>query len=141
MKKIFVTVLCAVAISACATPPRFEYGAYEPTLYAFYKKPELRERYETALEKAIKRGETQNRLAPGLHAALGYLRLQDGDSATAIQHFQQEMIAFPEAAYFMERVISRITGNPPADSGLGEESIAVDKPEVTTEQNSETVVG
>ncbi|MNE50870.1 hypothetical protein D3C77_337030 [compost metagenome] len=43
-----------------------------------------------------------------MHAELGYLYLEEGDSTAALQHFQQERVLFPESARFMDRVISQI---------------------------------
>lgn len=108
--RILMTGALALGLAACATPPRFEYGAYEPTLYAYYKKPEMRDKFETALEKAIEKGEASDRLAPGLYAELGYLHLDQGDEAGAIQLFEKEASAFPESAFFMTGVVNRLRG-------------------------------
>lgn len=107
--KVFVLGATALSMAACATPPRFEFGAYEPTLYAYYKKPEMADKYEAALEKAIERGEATDRLAPGMYAELGYLRLSQGDQSAAVQMFEREADAFPESAFFMNRIVTRLT--------------------------------
>lgn len=112
--RLFLLGAVAVSLAACATPPRFEFGAYEPTLYAYYKKPEMADKYEAALEKAIEKGEASERLAPGMYAELGYLRLAQGDQAAAIQMFESEANAFPEAEFFMSRIVDRLT--PAADN-------------------------
>lgn len=106
----FLLLAGVLAVTACATPPRFEYGAYEPTLYAYYKKPEMADRFEQALEKAIEKGEASDRLAPGLLAELGYLQLLQGDQAAAIALFEKEAEAFPESGFFMNAVVSRLKG-------------------------------
>lgn len=74
-KKSYMLLAAALTVTGCATPPRFEYGAYENSLYVYYKKPDTADKFEIALENAIKKGETSGRLAPGLYAELGYLRL------------------------------------------------------------------
>ncbi|MEH6490226.1 DUF4810 domain-containing protein [Hyphomonas oceanitis] len=126
-----MTGALALGLAACATPPRFEYGAYEPTLYAFYKKPEMREKFETALEAAIEKGEASDRLAPGLYAELGYLRLDQGDQAAAIQLFEKEASAFPESAYFMNGVVNRLKGIETPTEPEVVEATAEDKATVT----------
>jgi len=98
----------ALAVTACAPTTRFEWGAYEQTLYAYTQNPENRSVYKTSLEQTIERGQKRNAVAPGMHAELGYLYLEEGDSAAALQHFQQERSLFPESARFMDRVISQI---------------------------------
>ena len=100
--------LCLVGVSACATPPMFEYGSYESSLYAYYKKPEMRERFRTSLETAIEKGEATDRLAPGMFAELGYLHLQDGDEQTAVAMFEREAAAFPESRPFMNSISERL---------------------------------
>lgn len=97
-------------LSACATPSRFEWGGYEGALYGYAKKPELRPQYRTALERAIEQGRKTNRLAPGLLAELGYLALEDGDVATAVPLFEEEMRAFPESRPFLTGVVARAKG-------------------------------
>jgi len=109
-KKSYLLIAGALAVTACATPPRFEYGAYEPTLYSYYKKPEMADKFETALEKAISKGEASGRLAPGLYAELGYLRLLQGDQPAAVEMFQKEAAAFPEANFFMTTIVRRLSG-------------------------------
>lgn len=107
--RVFCAVAVAAATSACVAPPRFDYGNYDNALYAFYKNPANREAFETSLVRAIERGEKNDRLAPGLYAELGYLRFQDGDEDAALELFEKEVRAFPEAAPFMERVIERLS--------------------------------
>lgn len=101
----------ALAVSACAPSSRFEWGTYEGTLYAYSKKPESRDAYRASLVSAIQRGEATNRVAPGLNAELGYLFMEAGQTAEAIQHFEAEKRLFPESARFMDGVIARIRSN------------------------------
>ena len=75
MKMISKLLLAGLVlgISACAPTSRFEWGAYENTLYAYSKAPEAREAYRNSLVTALRTGEASNRVAPGLNAELGYL--------------------------------------------------------------------
>jgi hypothetical protein len=100
----------SILLSACATPSRFEWGSYEGALYAYAKKPALRENYRQALEKAVDDGKRSNRLAPGLLAELGYLSLEDGDTTHAVQFFEAEMQAFPESRVFLAGIVERTKG-------------------------------
>ena len=122
IRKSILLCASAVALTACVAAPRFEYGAYEPTLYAYYKKPELADKFETALEKAIEKGEASDRLAPGLYAELGYLKLNQGDQATAVQLFRKEAEAFPESEVFMSGIVSRLTDQN-AEAALQESAV------------------
>lgn len=123
MGKVLAALAAALIVAACATPSRFEWGTYEGSLYAYAKKPENREKYRTSLQTAIENGEKSGRLAPGLHAELGYLFLEDGNEAEAASHFQKEMEAFPESRVFLTSVLTRLKGgastNAPAAAAPG----------------------
>ncbi|MFK4059593.1 DUF4810 domain-containing protein [Brevundimonas sp. NPDC046655] len=97
--------LCTVKAARCAWP---DAPGYEQALYAYTQNPESRSVYKTSLEQAIELGQKRNAVAPGLHAELGYLYLEEGERAAALQHFQQERALFPESARFMDRVINQI---------------------------------
>jgi hypothetical protein len=106
-------LIVGLCLAGCATPSRFEWGNYEGSLYAYAKRPDLRPQYRQSLEKAIADGRRTNRLAPGLLAELGYLDLEDGNTAEAVKLFQEEIQAFPESRTFLEGVISRASGASP----------------------------
>lgn len=114
MKKSLGLLIAGVGLSfllsACATPSRFAWGGYEGALYAYAKKPTLRENYRQALAKAVDEGKRSNRLAPGLLAELGYLSLEDGDTTHAVQFFEEEMQAFPESRVFLAGIVARTKG-------------------------------
>lgn len=103
-----VAAILLLAVSACAPTPRFEWGNYEMALYRYHKQPAQREAYRIALQAAIDRGRASNRIAPGLYAELGYLRLEDGDAPAAISLFEQERQLFPESAALMTRLIEQL---------------------------------
>lgn len=113
MKKIAIAsaLLLAATASACAPATRFEWGAYESTLYAYTKTPTARDAYRTSLVEALRKGEETGRVAPGLNAELGYLYMEDGQTADAIRYFEIEKRQFPESQRFMDGVISRLRSN------------------------------
>ena len=93
----------------------------------------MADKFETALEKAIEKGEASDRLAPGLYAELGYLKLNQGDQATAVELFRKEAEAFPESEVFMSGVVSRLTDQN-AEAGLPESAVE------TEQVSDETVI-
>jgi hypothetical protein len=104
-------VAAALLLTACATSAsRFEWGNYEGALYAYAKKPDMRPQYRQALETAIDQGRKTNRLAPGLLAELGYIHLEDGDTAEAVHLFDEEMLVFPESRPFLRGIVARAKG-------------------------------
>ncbi|MGE5567361.1 MAG: DUF4810 domain-containing protein [Parcubacteria group bacterium] len=112
LRRAALAVVIGVAgfLSACATPSRFEWGGYEAALYAYAKVPDKRPAYRAALEQAVEKGRKSDRVAPGLLAELGFLDLEDGDTAAAISLFQEEMRRFPESRQFLSGVIARAQG-------------------------------
>jgi hypothetical protein len=111
MRKVAVLTVGAIALCACAPQTRFEWGAYEPSLYAYYKSPSERTQLEVALVKAIALGKKSNRVAPGLYAELGFMRLENGDVAQAQVNFDEEMRLFPESRPFLDGVTKRMAPN------------------------------
>ena len=122
MKKIIISAsllaIASLALGGCVTTPsRFEWGAYESSLYNYAKKPEKRQAYKEALEQAIAKGQATHRVAPGLNAELGYLHLEDGDTNGAVSCFEEEIRLFPESKPFLSKVIARAKGQPEQTSG------------------------
>lgn len=114
---IAAAVLAAVSLSACAShKERFEWGRYESALYVYAKKPDKRAEYKEALTEAIAKGRKDNRVAPGLLAELGYVYLEDGDMATALPLFEEEMKRFPESRPFLSGVVTRAKGGSTAQT-------------------------
>jgi hypothetical protein len=111
VQRVFVLSAGALIICACAPQTRFEWGSYEPSLYAYYKNPSDRPQYETALLKAIETGKKSNKIAPGLYAELGYMRLEDGNTDEAQRNFDEEMRLFPESKPFLTGVAKRMAPN------------------------------
>lgn len=107
----------ALTTSACAPTTLFEWGGYEPALYAYAQNPENRGAYKEALEKAIQRGRDRNAVAPGLLAELGYLHMEAGETVEARALFEEERSRFPESAVLMNRVIAGMNGGASASGG------------------------
>jgi hypothetical protein len=110
MTRFIVILLLGTLVVSCSPKTRFVWGNYENSLYRYYKNPETRDQYKASLEKAVEKGQSEGKLAPGLMAELGYLALEDGESTVAVNYFEQEMQAFPESRPFMQKVILRIKG-------------------------------
>ncbi|MFW6413558.1 MAG: DUF4810 domain-containing protein [Oceanicaulis sp.] len=112
--KLLACAGLALAITACAPTSRFEWGNYENTLYALYQNPEAETAYEDSLRRAIERGAASDRVAPGMHAELGYLLHARGDVAAAREQFAAEMALFPESRVFLERFMGGPSQTPAA---------------------------
>lgn len=124
MKFWFIGVAGCVALSACAPTTRFEWGGYEAGLYNYYRDAANGPQYQTALENAIERGQATDRVAPGLHAELGYILWEQGRYDEARTHFERERELFPESAVFMDRYL----GNAGANTGAPAAEVAAPAP-------------
>jgi hypothetical protein len=113
-------IVLAGSLAACATnTSRFEWGSSESSLYMYAKKPDQKPAYEAALRKAVEKGRTSGRVAPGMLAELGYVRLEDGDLKEATALFNEEMVLFPESRPFLTRILSKAGGAPTASTSAG----------------------
>jgi hypothetical protein len=53
-------------------------------------------------------------LPPGFRAHLGLLKLSAGDTQGAREAWQAEIVAFPESAPYMQRLLDKLQGSPQA---------------------------
>lgn len=113
LAKLAAFGLVVAFMSACSShKPLYNYGEYSESYYGVKKTPgeESTLEYQKALEEAIeKAGESRsNRVAPGLYANLGYLYLKANQRDKAIELFTKEKSIYPEAAFFMDRMIQKV---------------------------------
>lgn len=102
--------LAALVMGGCVTTtPLYQWGGYEHKLYAGYKDQtkieELRVGLETHIAAMDKSGQ---KVAPGLHAELGTLYLQSGDSVKARGMYSRERDAWPESKGLMDAMIANL---------------------------------
>jgi hypothetical protein len=100
-------------MAACVQPDHYRWEAYEPGLYAYYKDPSSVDRFMEQLAEAVRRGETEGRVAPGLHAEYGYMLLAAGRTTEAVGQFELEKKRWPEATVLMDRMIGVVRNKGP----------------------------
>jgi hypothetical protein len=103
--RFLASAVALAALAACAPPTHYQWGAYEPSLYSFYKHPDQADDYTAQLQKAIDRGEAEGHVAPGLHAEYGYMLMSAGKNADAVAQFQAEKQLWPESTVLMDHMI------------------------------------
>jgi hypothetical protein len=107
MRRSFVVLGLCVAVCGCATKHyAYDWGNYDPSLYAYYKDPTKMAKLEDELAVIVKAGDANGMtVPPGIYAEYGYLKLQQGQSDAAIDMFTQEKKRWPESTVFMDNMI------------------------------------
>lgn len=119
MNKFIVLVAAALLMSGCAAKAvgKYHWGGYSSSLYDYQQDATKQAEYVAALEKAAVSTPSHQKLAPGLLAELGYIKLSTGDTEGAIQLFEREKASWPEATKFMDRAITSARSAQGAGSG------------------------
>ncbi|SRR5260221_14427495 len=113
----YLVPLAAVLLAGCGLPgPKYNWGDYQTSLYAYYGDPKAEAAYEKSLNDiAANDGKPGRKAPPGLLAEYGYIAQSHGDTDKAIQLFQREKQAWPESTVFMNKAIDNArNGKKPA---------------------------
>jgi hypothetical protein len=103
---LIAPVLFAVLPGCVTNHQRYEWGNYDPSLYAYYKDPTKEAALAESLSSIISTADSNHALVPpGIYAEYGYLQLQGGKSLAAVELFKQEETHWPESKVFMEHMI------------------------------------
>jgi hypothetical protein len=119
MKRFVSIGVAALALSACvsAPPAKYTWGNYETAMYSYYKNPNSADQFMVTLAATIKKGESQNTMAPGLYAEYGYMLMLQGKSQDAVANFEKEKGKWPESTLLMDRMIKMAALQPAASGG------------------------
>jgi hypothetical protein len=111
--RIVAAIAAIGLLGACATTnQKYNWGKYDPSLYGYYKDPTKVGELNQTLAAIIDSAATgKANVPPGIYAEYGYLQLQAGKSARAIELFKQEEARWPESKVFMDRMI-RVASTP-----------------------------
>jgi hypothetical protein len=112
--RLALLLTAAMLATACATPhQKYTWGTYDHSLYLYYKDPASAAALAQSLQATISAAEkTDAIVGPGIYAEYGYLLLQQGNSAAAIEAFRKEATHWPESKVFMDHMIQAASGAP-----------------------------
>jgi hypothetical protein len=117
---LLLGALIVMMIGCATTTTKYDWGEYDPSLYAYYKDPAKATQLSETLQAVIRTADSKHALVPpGIYAEYGYMQLQQGKSTEAVQLFRQEETHWPESKVFMDRMIkvaSTPVGTPAARS-------------------------
>jgi hypothetical protein len=107
MRLFLAAPILVGALAGCVTNhQRYDWGSYDPSLYAYYKDPTKEAALAESLAAIISTADSDHALVPpGIYAEYGYLQLQAGKNLAAVELFKQEETHWPESKVFMDRMI------------------------------------
>ncbi|MDC8829523.1 DUF4810 domain-containing protein [Alteromonas gilva] len=108
--KILLGFAAVFLLTACeSTPQRIYYhGDYAASVYHYFKSDEVTvDEQINALTIIIEKAANSGRpIAPGIHAHLGMLYFEQGDSVNGIAQFEIEKQLFPESVAYMDFLLA-----------------------------------
>lgn len=104
IKKI-VSGAALLLLAGCATKtPQtiYTWGDYQETVYDYYTNKTSPQEQIASLQKLIEASRASNKpVPPGVHAQLGMLYSNTGNSALAMAEFNAEKTQYPESASYI----------------------------------------
>jgi hypothetical protein len=118
VRLFLVAPILVWSLAGCVTNhQRYDWGSYDPSLYAFYKDPTKEAALAESLAAIISTADSDHALVPpGIYAEYGYLQLQAGKNVAAVGLFKQEEAHWPESKIFMDRMIKVASAAPQQSS-------------------------
>jgi hypothetical protein len=100
-------------MSACVSDKSlYLWGHYEDSVYGLCHGAgtfDLAQDVQVLAQEIDRARVEGHRVAPGLHAHLGYLYYVSGNTGAAVQHFNAEKELYPESATFIDGMLRRLT--------------------------------
>lgn len=113
LKVLVVALFAGAVLTGCkTTKPLYYYGGYQQTVYSYFKGNEatVSEQIDT-LEEVIETAAAKGKaVAPGVHAHLGMLYFESGNSGQGTGHFEQEKALFPESTAYLDFLMKSAKG-------------------------------
>lgn len=104
-----------MTLTGCKTAkePIYYYGEYNTALYAYFKADQVTiEEQISMLEQVVTDAANQSKtVAPGLHAHLGMLYFETGDTVLGTTHFETEKSLFPESIQYIDFLLLSAKGS------------------------------
>ncbi|MEJ6474476.1 DUF4810 domain-containing protein [Pseudoalteromonas piscicida] len=104
MKKYTLALAVLFVLAGCkTTKPLYYHGEYSKAVYSYFKAEDVTlEEQIGVLQEVIQTAEAKNKaVAPGVHAHLGMLYFETGNTQLGKQHFETEMALFPESEHYI----------------------------------------
>ena len=100
------SAICVSMLAGCGGHTLYEWRGYDSKLYEHYKNPAEQAKFHDDMKEVVMRAEAEGRVPPGIYAEYGFLLLEEGNRAAAVQYFQKEAARWPESRVLMEKLIA-----------------------------------
>lgn len=113
MKVVLVVFCIALFLVGCkTTEPTYYYGAYPETVYSYFNEDDVSVSQQiTILEEMIEQARGKNKpVPPGVHAHLGMLYFETGNTEQGLENFEQEKFLFKESTAYIDFLINNMAG-------------------------------
>lgn len=104
-----------LVLAGCATQPKtlYNWDQYQTTVYQYYQSDKVGPEQQIAsLKESIEKSRATNKqVPPGLHAQLGLLYANTGNTDQSFQEFNTEKTLFPESAAYMDFLLKKNKGS------------------------------
>ncbi len=108
---VSATFLFFGVMFGCAKPTIYRWNAYESITHDMYINPgnaDTDTQIVKLTEEIEKTHAEGKKVAPGLHAHLGYMYFLKGNSEFALREFNTEKQLFPESKKFIDGILERM---------------------------------
>ena len=101
--------LLLIGLAGCASKPAlYEWGSYQPQVYAYFQAEGGVEAQLTALEADLQKMRAAGKNPPpGFHAHLGLLYSHLGKADQMVQAFRTEQTLYPESRAYMDFLLKK----------------------------------
>lgn len=112
MKWIFCIAGFIALVGCQSNQSLYYYGNYEDLVYIYLKGDEksLSEQLNLLQNIVLKTEEKGKAVAPGLHAHIGMIYFDLGDSTSGTRHLLIEKSLFPESASYIDFLLANLSG-------------------------------
>lgn len=113
MRVLLVVFCTTLFLVGCKTiEPTYYYGSYPKAVYSYFNADDVSVSQQiTILEEIIEQARGKSKpVPPGVHAHLGMLYFEAGNTEQGLTNFEQEKALFPESASYIDFLINNMAG-------------------------------
>lgn len=113
LRVIALVAFASLILGGCkTTEPLYYYGGYQQSVYNYFNANEVTVTEQIqSLEKIIAKSSAKGKtVAPGVHAHLGMLYFEIGNTEQGAVNFEYEKALFPESIIYLDFLIKNSQG-------------------------------